>query len=220
MSLITKEDLAVKKFPERLKKAMGNRTLRDFSEISGLPASTLNGYIKSISLPSLDRLALIAKASGYSMEWLSSGELPNENMIPVPQYDLRVSAGHGAYVEMENPIAEFKFHVDWLRMQGLHGKKLSIVPVMGDSMEPTLYDGDLILIRHDESKDGICVLRVNGEVLVKRIQHDFADNSYLITSDNERYKPIQLTSEFKGDFAIVGQVVRVLQRVKQHDTKF
>lgn len=207
-------------FSERLGLLLGKTTLREFSSRTGLSASVLSSYLNKKSYPSLDRLATIADALDQPLEWLASGELPNEDMISVPQYDLRVSAGYGAYVEMENPIAEFKFHVDWLRMQGLHGKKLSIVPVMGDSMEPTLYDGDLILIRHDESKDGICVLRVNGEVLVKRIQHDFADNSYLITSDNERYKPIQLTSEFKGDFAIVGQVVRVLQRVKQHDTKF
>ena len=207
-------------FPQRLKEAMGGDTLRTFESKVGISHSALSSYLNKKSYPTLDRLLAISSASGKPLEWLASGELPNEDMISVPQYDLRVSAGYGAYVEMENPIAEFKFHVDWLRMQGLHGKKLSIVPVMGDSMEPTLYDGDLILIRHDESKDGICVLRVNGEVLVKRIQHDFADNSYLITSDNERYKPIQLTSEFKGDFAIVGQVVRVLQRVKQHDTKF
>lgn len=220
MLLISKEQKQTDLFSERLKILMGNSSFTDFSKKTGLPRTTLNSYANNQTSPTLEKLAKIAETTGASVEWLASGELPNEDMISVPQYDLRVSAGYGAYVEMENPIAEFKFHVDWLRMQGLHGKKLSIVPVMGDSMEPTLYDGDLILIRHDESKDGICVLRVNGEVLVKRIQHDFADNSYLITSDNERYKPIQLTSEFKGDFAIVGQVVRVLQRVKQHDTKF
>ncbi|MUK92084.1 hypothetical protein GNP80_06475 [Aliivibrio fischeri] len=217
MMLINKEDLAVKNFSKRLKEAMGENTVRAFSKISGLPASTLNGYVNKQTYPSLDRLAVIAKASGRSIEWLASGEVADENMITVSQYDLRVSAGSGALVEEERPIAEFRFSTDWLRQQGLHGKELSIVQVMGDSMEPNLFDGDLILVRHDEARDGICVIRIDQDVLVKRVQYDYAERSYLITSDNPRYKNIQLDNDFKGDFNVIGQVVRVLQRVKQHD---
>ncbi|HHP0488511.1 TPA: XRE family transcriptional regulator [Vibrio harveyi] len=217
MSLLSKEELMVKNFPQRLKEAMGKNTVRAFSKISGLPHSTLNSYVNNQTYPSLDRLALIAKASGKSIEWLASGEVFDENMITVTQYDLQASAGNGSFVEQEHPVAEFRFSSDWLRQQGLYGKTLSIVQVMGDSMEPNLYDGDLILVRHDEARDGICVIRVDSDVLVKRVQYDYAERSYLITSDNNRYKSFQIDSEFNGDFTVIGQVVRVLQRVKQHD---
>lgn len=218
MSLLSKEEKAIKNFPKRLKEAMGDNTVRAFSKISGLPHSTLNSYVNNQTYPSLDRLAQIAKASGRSIEWLASGELLDDNMVAVYQYDLRVSAGNGSYIEAENPIAEFKFSKDWLRQQGLLGKKLSIVQVMGDSMEATLYDGDLILVRHDEARDGICVIRIDNDVLVKRVQYDYADKSFQITSDNPRYKSFELSNDFDGDFRVIGQVVRVLQRVKQHDT--
>jgi phage repressor protein C with HTH and peptisase S24 domain len=218
MSLKDKEKKSLEDFPKRLKKAMGNSTIRAFSKISGLPASTLNGYINNLTYPSLDRLALIAKASGYSIEWLASGEIPDSRMVPVYQYDLTVSAGNGSFSEHENPVAKFEFSEDWLRSQSLFNKTLSIVQVTGDSMEPTLFDGDLILIRHNEVSDGVCVIRINGLVMVKRVQHNFLDNSYEISSDNPHYKPRIIPSNFDGDFAVIGQVVRVLQRVRQYDT--
>lgn len=217
MPLKIKNKKNINNFSDRLKLAIGEHTYRSFSEVSGVAATTLRDYVTGKSFPTLDRLTAIADASGMPIEWLAAGELPNENMVPVLQYDLRVSAGHGSFVEMENPIAEFKFHVDWLRMQGLYGKTLSIVPVTGDSMEPTLQDSDLILVRHDETKDGVCVIRIDQDVLVKRVQYDYETGAYIIMSDNQRYKAFQIDKEFKGDFEIIGQVVRVLQRVKQYD---
>lgn len=217
MYLISKEERKLKNFSNRLKEAMNGCSLRAFEEKSGISNSALSSYLNNKSYPTLDRLFAISQASGKNLEWLASGEVSDENMISVSQYDLRVSAGSGALVEEENPIAEFRFSSDWLRQQGLYGKELSIVQVMGDSMEPNLFDGDLILVRHDEARDGICVIRIDQDVLVKRVQYDYAEGSYLITSDNPRYKNIQLDSDFKGDFNVIGQVVRVLQRVKQHD---
>ncbi|KUI99940.1 XRE family transcriptional regulator [Vibrio sp. MEBiC08052] len=215
MSLIKKEEIKLRDFANRLKEAMGGSSLRGFEEKSGISNSALSSYLNSKSYPTLDRLFAISQASGKSVEWLASGEIPDENMVTVYQYDLRVSAGNGALVEHENPVAEFRFSADWLRQQGLHGRTLSIVPVMGDSMEPSLYDGDLILVRHDEVRDGLCVIRIDNDVLVKRVQYDYAEGKYLISSDNERYKDIELSKDFKGDFKIIGQVVRVLQRVRQ-----
>ncbi len=215
MSLIFKEQDKANNFPERLKKLMDNCSFNEFAKKTGLTRATLNNYANNLTSPTLEKLAIIADAMGTTVEWLASGELPDEHMVTVYQYDLRVSAGNGTLVEHENPVAEFRFSADWLRQQGLHGKRLSIVQVMGDSMEPSLYDGDLILVRHDEVRDGLCVIRIDNDVLVKRVQYDYAEGKFLISSDNERYKNIELSKDFKGDFKIIGQVVRVLQRVKQ-----
>lgn len=217
MYLINKEEEKLKNFSSRLREVIGDDSLRLFEEKSGISNSALSSYLNSKSYPTLDRLFAISKASGRTIEWLASGEVSDEKMVTVYQYDLRVSAGPGALVEEENPIAEFRFSEDWLRQQGLHGKTLSIVQVMGDSMEPNLFDGDLILVRHEEARDGICVIRVDNDVLVKRVQYDYADRSFLITSDNTHYKPFKIDDKFQGNFIVIGQVVRVLQRVKQHD---
>ncbi|HFQ5227421.1 TPA: helix-turn-helix transcriptional regulator [Vibrio vulnificus] len=218
ISLKFKEQKKAKSFPERLKLLMENSSFNDFAKKTGVARATLNNYANNLTSPTLEKLALIADATGTTIEWLASGEVPDEDMITVYQYDLRVSAGNGALVEHEYPVAEFRFSADWLRQQGLYGKKLSIVQVFGDSMEPNLYDGDLILVRHEEARDGICVIRVDSDVLVKRVQYDYSSRSYLISSDNTRYKPFQIDRDFEGSFDVIGQVARVLQRVKQHDT--
>lgn len=218
MSLNLKEEKILKTFHERLKISMDGNTLRDFAVKSGISHSALSSYLNGKTYPTLDRLTAISKASGQSLEWLATGEIPDSRMVPVYQYDLTVSAGHGGYIEAENPVAKFEFSEEWLRSQSLFNKTLSIVQVKGDSMEPTLYDGDLILVRHNEVDDGVAVIRINERVLVKRVQHDFVENKYLISSDNPYYKPQTINSDFNGDFAVIGQVVRVLQRVRHYDT--
>ncbi len=218
MTLIIKNKKNLNNFSDRLKLAIGEHTYRAFADVSGVAATTLRDYVTGRSFPTLDRLTAIADASGQSLEWLATGEIPDNRMISVYQYDLMVSAGDGSYIDHENPVAKFEFSEDWLRSQSLFNKVLSIVPVNGDSMEPTLYDGDLIIVRHNEFDDGICVIRINGRLMVKRIQHDFIDGSYEISSDNPHYKSRTITKDFDGDFSVVGQVVRVLQRVRQNDT--
>lgn len=217
MTLISKEKKKVDLFSERLKTAMKDLTLQDMADKTGIGKTTLHSYLNNKNTPNLDKLAKIAEATDFTVEWLASGHIPNTNMTRVPHYDLVASAGCGALVEYENPIAEFSFSREWLQIQGLLNKTLSVIQVAGDSMEPSLYDGDLILIRHGEVKDGICVIRIDNDILVKRVQYDYAERAYLISSDNKQYKPFRIESKFEGDFQIIGQVVRVLQRVRNDD---
>ncbi len=56
-------------------------------------------------------------------------------------------------------------------------------------MEPSLWDGDLVVINTGatEPKDGVAfVLNYEGEVLIKRLERDAGE--WWLTSDNQRYK--------------------------------
>lgn len=217
MSLIAIEKECVNKFAERLRFAMGELTLDSMAELTGIGKATIHRYLNNKNTPDLSKLESIAVATNTPIEWFLTGHVQAENMVRVPHYDLVASAGFGALVEHEKPIAEFSFSHEWLQMQGLLNKTLSILQVAGDSMEPSLFDGDLILIRHEDVKDGICVIRIDNDILVKRVQYDYEEQVYLISSDNKQYKPFKISSNFNGDFQIIGQVVRVLQRVKSYD---
>lgn len=146
--------------------------------------------------------------------------IPNK-FIEAYQYDLKASAGSGCLVVSENPVAKFEFSEDWLNKQGLRGKQLAVVPVSGDSMEATLIDEDLMLVElvtdPKHARDGICVIRIDDEILVKRLQYDYATNGYHVSSDNRAYKPFFVGEEFNGRFAVLGKMIRVLQRAKQID---
>ncbi|BDF94299.1 S24 family peptidase [Pseudoalteromonas sp. KAN5] len=147
----------------------------------------------------------------------------HSDLIAVLQYDLSASAGGGALVVAEHPIARFELSKRWLEQHNLHNKKLTVVPVRGDSMEHTLHDGDLTLVSLiddlSEAREGVCVLRFDDEIFVKRIQYDFKTKGYKVTSDNNAYSGFFVEAEDieSGRFSVLGRVERVLQRARKID---
>lgn len=80
--------------------------------------------------------------------------------------------------------------------------------VVGDSMEPTLHDGEpVVYVREFIQGDGIYVLAVNGELLVKRLQFDRIFNRLHIISDNTKYRPVEIPLEGLDNVRILGKVV-------------
>ena len=116
---------------------------------------------------------------------------PGPDFIAVERVNLQVSAGvTGFAIEHLNgngpPIF---FRADWLKAEGLRADRLFALRVSGDSMEPSLWDGDLVVINTGatEPKDGVAfVLNYEGEVLIKRLERDAGE--WWLTSDNPRYK--------------------------------
>lgn len=125
----------------------------------------------------------------------------------VPRYDVEVSAGGGSMVEDDRqPIESLAFRSAWLKRMGLVAAKLALVTTKGDSMEPTLADGDLLLIdlRQTVIVDGaIHVLRNNGDLLVKRLQRGLGDQ-VIVSSDNTIYRELETTVE---KLNVVGRVI-------------
>lgn len=76
-------------------------------------------------------------------------------------------------------------------------------------MEGVLNDKDIILINHDdrEPREGIYVLRIDGQLIVKRVQR-LPGSILRITSTNPAYEPFSVDmNNVLGDFAVVGKVV-------------
>lgn len=133
-----------------------------------------------------------------------------EGMIKVPRLDVGASAGHGAITDGEAAVSHIAFDPKWLRQLCKGGTNhLSFIRVQGDSMSPTLADGDDILVDGadgaDRLRDGIYVLRRDDTLMVKRLAiNPFAARA-TITSDNPAYpewKDIELST-----LAIIGRVV-------------
>ena len=92
---------------------------------------------------------------------------------------------------------------------GVTQRDLALIEVHGDSMEPTLSNGDLILLdtRHGKVMDNaVYALQHNGTLLVKRIQRRL-DGSLVVKSDNPRYEPESLTRDAAESLGVVGRVV-------------
>lgn len=133
-----------------------------------------------------------------------------EGMIKVPRLDVGASAGPGALNDGEAAVSHIAFDPKWLRQLCKGGtNKLSFIRVQGDSMSPTLADGDDILVDGadgaDGLRDGIYVLRREDTLMVKRLAINPFAALATVTSDNPAYpewKDVDLST-----LAIIGRVV-------------
>lgn len=135
----------------------------------------------------------------------STGKVLRGDWVDVPRLPLGASAGPGATPAEEQPVGAFRFSSRWLRGQGFDPAMLSAILVTGDSMEPTLRDGDEILVDRSPRplRDGIHVVRVDDALLVKRIDTGRPGVIALI-SDNPSYRSLELPPM---DVQVIGRVV-------------
>lgn len=134
----------------------------------------------------------------------------------VPRLDVGASAGHGALPDAERLAGSLAFRNDWLRRAASGPvSALSVIRVTGDSMLPTLSDGDEILVDSadaaDRLRDGIYVIRADGAVMVKRLAVSPVGRSFTITSDNPAYPP--WTGLDLDAVTIIGRVVWMGRRI-------
>lgn len=136
----------------------------------------------------------LARYFGVDEALLGGETAANDRAGPVivPMLDVGASAGAGAAVEAERTRAHAAFDPAWLRKVASGGAdKLSIIRVEGDSMVPTLADGDEILVDRADAtgrlRDGIYVLRLEGALMVKRLAFNPASRTVTIRSDNAAY---------------------------------
>lgn len=118
--------------------------------------------------------------------------VPAGQLVPISRYAVSASAGPGAITGQERPVAQLGFSKDWLeQLTRSKPDDLSIIKVEGDSMFPTLNDGDDIMVdrsaAHGKISDGIYVLRRDDTLMVKRITVSPSKRSYNVSSDNPAY---------------------------------
>jgi phage repressor protein C with HTH and peptisase S24 domain len=130
---------------------------------------------------------------------------PGNVWTDVPRLALDASAGPGAAAMEEETVGAFRFQSRWLRAQGLEPAMLSAIAVAGDSMEPTLRDGDEILVDRTRRplRDGVHVVRLDEALLVKRLALG-RPGSIALVSDNPAYRPIEVAP---ADIEVIGRVV-------------
>jgi phage repressor protein C with HTH and peptisase S24 domain len=147
----------------------------------------------------------------------SAGNLPAEivsmggdSWALLPVYDTRASAGPGREIDNETVIYRIAFREEWVRsVTQAPMSDLAVIAVDGDSMEPTLRQGDTVLVdfgqKRPQRKDGIYVIRTDGGLQVKRLQFELASGSLAILSDNKAYEPQHGVKP--DDLAVVGRVI-------------
>ncbi|CAD7288253.1 XRE family transcriptional regulator [Campylobacter suis] len=132
----------------------------------------------------------------------------NDNTIYVPFFkNGLVSAGFGNENDDMGDYDLLPFKPEDLRLMFNVSPraKIGIIPCLGNSMEPTIHESDLIVFCNDGEQiveGAVYICRYDGELFVKRLKK----RPFLaLISDNKDYEPIPIAEDL--DVQIIGRVV-------------
>lgn len=145
---------------------------------------------------------------GATSVYVPADELP-DGFVLVPRFDVEASAGPGAFADREQVVDYLAFKGEWVRRTlGVDPRRLVLISAIGDSNEPTIRSGDLLLI--DTSIDRIednafYILALADAIVVKRVQR-FLSGAVTIKSDNPAYIDETLDPEELEAINVAGRV--------------
>jgi phage repressor protein C with HTH and peptisase S24 domain len=133
-----------------------------------------------------------------------------DDFVLVPRYDVQASAGNGSVIHSEQVVDHLAFKRDWvINYLNVKPENLALINARGDSMEPAIRTGDLLLVNLDEKhivNDDIYIINNNGNLQVKRIQA-LLNKTIIVKSDNIQYDPQIVKEEDIKQLHVVGQVI-------------
>lgn len=121
---------------------------------------------------------------------------------------VRAVAGAGESFDISGVIAGYyAFRQDFLHASGIPQDKAVTMFVRGDSMEPVIKDGDIILIDQSDivPRDGfIYLMNLAGALMVKRLFR--LPNGWRIYSENAKYLPTDVLGDELESLKVFGRV--------------
>ena len=136
--------------------------------------------------------------------------LDGADFAAIPLLDVQLSAGHGAENGDSQALEMLAFPRPWLQQLGVLPSQARLVSVTGDSMLPTLRDGDIVMI--DQGRTTVqhgaiyALTDLDGSTRVKHI--DLVPKQGLILrSANPTYPAEPRLTDKANGIKIIGQVV-------------
>jgi phage repressor protein C with HTH and peptisase S24 domain len=200
----------------------------------GVSPSAFRKWLRGEAEPSRERLIALADAAKVNIGWLAKGEGPPpafaampaggrpdasagaqrpvvaDSFTVLPKQPDAAAAGTGQPTPPRHDTEFIAFRNDWVRsVLHIDPHDLVMETAVGESMHPTIRDGDLLLVDTTDrnfNHFGVYVLEIAGERLVKRVQRKL-DGSLVLISDNVTYQPDHVAGEMLQDVTVIGRVV-------------
>lgn len=195
----------------------------DFCKEIGVPKTTYLRYESGKREAPAEVVAKIARLGNVSIEYVMYGKeeskkedkvesLSQKDMISLNFYeDIYASAGYGSTAFEAQPT---KMEFDRNFLEKILGIKrfdrLDIIRVIGDSMLPSIKDGEYIIIENGaEAKNGDTVIaNIEDELYVKRLYKIPFEKWLRFESENEDYPHIDINTADKLERCNIIGVVR------------
>lgn len=148
---------------------------------------------------------------GITTDSPASHPLDEDGYVMIPHIEVYASCGNGVEVCANEPMIKMvKVSMDWLSMKcpSSSFRHLQIIDAEGDSMNPTICHGDMILVDTSDTQirtDALYVLKRGCDIYSKRVQR--TPFGIRLISDNPIYPPIDIPfDELERDFAVLGRI--------------
>lgn len=140
---------------------------------------------------------------------LTDEETPGQHLIPMVK--LRLQAGITGF-QVESDLRDggtVGLSRKWVERKGLDPAHLIAMQVRGESMEPTFYEDDTVVINLADKNpidNGVFAVNYDGEAVVKRLSRD--EGKWWLLSDNADQRRFYRRVCQGAECIIVGRVVR------------
>jgi phage repressor protein C with HTH and peptisase S24 domain len=226
---VSQADNRLSQITDRIEELRGRLQLSksDFCERIGFPLKTYTNIAgRRRSKPNAELLAAVATHLDVNLRWLLTGrdaapepdtvEVGGDPLVLIPFYDVQASAGTGQVVQGERVRGRLAFRSDWVHGELKVGpESLALITATGDSMQPTVGQGDLLLLNIRETHvtgDAIYALQMQDVLLIKRVQL-LVNGTLVIRSDNPAYAEQRVRPDEGSAPRIVGRVVWIAKRM-------
>ncbi|NBB17005.1 helix-turn-helix domain-containing protein [Caulobacter sp. SLTY] len=215
---LTLPDFDYAGFGQRLAEAISPEKLTAFAQRAGVPQPTVSKYVRGQgTAPRLDLAARLAEAADCTLEWLvwgkGDGPISDASVIRLPRYAGTLAAGAGSWNEGRQLLDYMPFTSDFLRqkLNRTSTKGLVVLEAKGDSMFPTIHDGELLVVDEDDTRivDGILAFVLDGDARVKRFRKRM--DGITLISDNPAYEPEEVAGATAEKLQIIGRPLLGLQ---------
>ncbi len=209
----------------RLLVALAGRSRKWLAESTGISESTISDYIRD-GIAKADAAITIAEALGIDLAWLLTGKpdvalaittstspADRAQEVEVAEIDLRYGMG-ATYLGNDTGAKLRVFSREWLRnWTDSSPDQLFWARGQGDSMEPAISEGDILLIDRQQTTLKFADLTwafAFGEIgMIKRLR-PMPDGSLKLLSNNPSVPP---ETAHDGEVHIIGRVVAVVKKL-------
>ena len=180
------------------------------AEALGITRQTVSNRIKNesqVTVSEIKKIEEFFNINFFAEEQSSETEVTNINYYT----DVFASCGNGNIVFSEEKI---NIPISTLLIEGFSRKKTySMINASGNSMSPTIDNGDKLLVEHwngEQIQDNrIYVFCFNNEFFVKRLSKNL--DEIIIKSDNPDYRVRTINGTTVEDLTLVGKIVGVIK---------
>lgn len=201
---------------------------RQVAKEAGIHFKTLENYLSGTDIQT-ETVAALAAATGVDTAWLAFGfglMIPGQkksiqtggglaaygetDLVRLPLFEAKAAAGDGVETFSERAAGHLAFSRGWLeRWIGRREENLALMEAVGESMSPTINDGDTMMIDlsiKEARSDSIYIIATLSGLIVKRIQIGHT-GGYHIISDNPQFKTETIKASDRHEMRVVAEVV-------------